>query len=87
MARAALPDMRDPKLWMLGCKEGEETAILVALLNKYVAREAAGERLGLVSAVCTAKGCVVGNCGGLAWSSWRAVSGQACLLGLCCGGV
>ena len=58
-AHASLPSMRDPKLWMLACKEGEETAIMVALLNKYIAKEAAGERLGVMSAVCSSKGCVV----------------------------
>ena len=56
LAQASLPSMRDPKLWMLACKEGEEAAICIALVNKAVAREAEGERLGILSAVCTAKG-------------------------------
>ena len=37
---AALPDMRDPKLWMVGCKEGEEASVLIALCNKFLARDA-----------------------------------------------
>lgn len=54
--QAALPAMRDPKLWMVGCKEGEEPGVLIALCNKAIARGAAGENLGIMSAVCTSKG-------------------------------
>ena len=54
--QAALPDMRDPKLWMVGVKEGEEATVLIALCNKFVAQRAAGERMGVMSAVSTSKG-------------------------------
>lgn len=54
--QAALPAMRDPKLWLVGCKDGEEAAILIALCNKFVARDAAGVKLGIMSAVSTTKG-------------------------------
>jgi hypothetical protein len=56
--QAALPAMRDPKLWMVGCKEGEEPGVLIALCNKCIARGGDGENLGIMSAVCTSKGCV-----------------------------
>ena len=56
--QAALPELRDPRLWMLKCKEGAEAEILIALLNKFVARAEAGERLGIMSAVCAAKGTI-----------------------------
>jgi len=32
----------------------------VALLNKYIAKAEQGDRLGIMSAVCTGKGCVRG---------------------------
>lgn len=56
--QANLPDMRDPKLWMMRCKEGSEVMILIALLNKYVAKAEAGEQLGIMSAVNTSKGVI-----------------------------
>lgn len=63
---AAMPGIGDPKLWMLMCKEGEETAIMIALVNKFVATlERDHERLPIMSAVCSGKGCVRA-CGGRA---------------------
>ena len=58
----ALPSMADPKLWMMACKEGEEAAILIAITNKYIARERAGQNLGIMSAVCTSKGRIFVEC-------------------------
>lgn len=57
-AQANLPGMRDPKLWLLRCKEGSELAILIALLNKYVAKAETGEKLGIMSAATTSKGVI-----------------------------
>ena len=58
--QANLPDMRDPKLWMLKCKEGQETFILIAILNKFVAKaeEGAGQSMGIMSAFSTGKSVV-----------------------------
>ena len=56
LQQATLPDRSDPKLWMVGCKDGEEMTIMIALVNKFIARDEAGERLGITSAVCTGKG-------------------------------
>ena len=58
--QANLPDMRDPKLWMLKCKEGHETFILIAILNKFVAKaeEGAGSSMGIMSAFSTGKSVV-----------------------------
>jgi transcription elongation factor SPT5 len=57
-AHANLPDMRDPKLWMMRCKDGMELMVLTALLNKFVVKAEAGERLGIMSAVNTSKGVI-----------------------------
>jgi transcription elongation factor SPT5 len=58
--QANLPDMRDPKLWMLKCKEGQETFILIAILNKFVAKaeEGSGQSMGIMSAFSTGKSVV-----------------------------
>jgi hypothetical protein len=66
--------MADPRLWMLGCKDGAEGEIMVSILNKYIAQVRStqqlysilstfhrlqaeqGNRLGIMSAVCTGKG-------------------------------
>lgn len=39
--QANLPDMRDPRLWMIRCKDGAEAEIMVALVNKYIAKASA----------------------------------------------
>lgn len=66
LQQSHLPDAaRDPKLWMLKCKEGSETAIMISLANKYISLTNAGNHtMGIMSAVCTGKWCV-------AQRSWR----------------
>jgi hypothetical protein len=38
LLQADLPSMSDPRLWMLGCKDGAEGEIMVSILNKYIAQ-------------------------------------------------
>ena len=57
LQHANLPDaVRDPKLWMIKCKEGFEAEILISLVNKFVIKAEVGENLGITSAVSVAKG-------------------------------
>jgi hypothetical protein len=37
--------MADPRLWMLGCKDGAEAEIMVSILNKYIAQVSTKHRL------------------------------------------
>jgi len=53
---ANMPTATDPKLWMLKCKDGAETEVLIALANKFHAMELAGTPLAILSATSTHKG-------------------------------
>lgn len=44
--QANLPDMRDPRLWMMRCKDGAEAEIMVALTNKFIAKASAAVGAG-----------------------------------------
>ena len=55
---AALPSITDPKLWQLRCKEGSEADILIALMNKFVAKKEEGAPLSIISASSTAPGII-----------------------------
>ncbi len=45
LLQADLPSMADPRLWMLGCKDGAEAEIMVSILNKYIAQVSTKHRL------------------------------------------
>lgn len=53
---SVVPGVEDPKLWMVKCKDGKETTILSAIMNKFIAKATAGTPLGIFSVVCPAKG-------------------------------
>jgi transcription elongation factor SPT5 len=57
--QANLPSREDPKLWLIKCKDGAETDIMIALVNKYIAVAESGQpRLAILSAVCPCKGMI-----------------------------
>lgn len=53
--QANLPDMRDPKLYKLKCKEGMEAFCIIALMNKFVSASETNNPMGIMSAVSTGR--------------------------------
>lgn len=50
--QSLLPSVRDPKLWMITCKVGKEREIALTILQKFVDKETAEDRILVKSVVC-----------------------------------
>jgi len=58
LAQTDLPSLRDPRLFMIRCKDGREQEVVVALCNKFIASAAEGKRLAISCAFTTSKGVI-----------------------------
>ena len=52
------PSITDPKLWMIRCREGSEAAVVIALMNKFVAMAEQGTPLDIMSVTSSTKSVV-----------------------------
>lgn len=50
--QSLLPSVRDPKLWMMTCKVGKEREIALTIMQKFIDKENAPDRLLVKSVVC-----------------------------------
>jgi hypothetical protein len=50
--QSLLPSVRDPKLWMMTCKVGKEREIALTIMQKFIDKENAPDRLMVKSVVC-----------------------------------
>ena len=50
--QSLLPSVRDPKLWMMTCKVGKEREIAMTIMQKFIDKENAADRLLVKSVVC-----------------------------------
>lgn len=50
--QSLLPSVRDPKLWMMTCKVGKEREIALTIMQKFIDKESAPDRLLIKSVVC-----------------------------------
>lgn len=50
--QSLLPSVRDPKLWMMTCKVGKEREIAMTIMQKFIDKENATDRLMVKSVVC-----------------------------------
>lgn len=50
--QSLLPSVRDPKLWMMTCKVGKEREIALTIMQKFIDKETAPDRLLVKSVVC-----------------------------------
>jgi Early transcription elongation factor of RNA pol II, NGN section len=50
--QSLLPSVRDPKLWMMTCKVGKEREIALTIMQKFIDKENAVDRLLVKSVVC-----------------------------------
>ena len=52
LQQGLLPSVRDPKLWMMTCKVGKEREIALTIMQKFIDKENATDRLLVKSVVC-----------------------------------
>lgn len=57
-----LPGVKDPNLWMVKCKIGEEKATAIALMRKFIAYQFTDDPLQIKSVVCRRVCCFLFAC-------------------------
>ena len=58
--QSALPGVKDPRLWQVKCRMGEEKQTAIKLLRKYINMEVNGDPLQIISVVVPVgvRGCI-----------------------------